>query len=188
MEPPSLPPTPFLQIERAVAPIAFPDPALEHVLRQRLFPGDNGAACMRQQGVRYVYNRMDLDGDRNPETLVALLGRQICGTTGCPLLLLKDLGQAITPLQTIWGFQSALVVGERRNQGWLDLILPQAKGEGGRALLVSHDGTRYPVLPEPSGTEGLSRPTRGVAALVIQERSALVQGHPLGCRLAEQGV
>jgi hypothetical protein len=183
MEPPPLPPTPHLLIDRAIAPISFPDPALEQVLRNHLFPpGSDPAACRRGGGLRYIYNRMDLDGDRAPETLVALLGRQGCTKGGCPVMLFKDLGPRIKPLQTLLGFHTALIVAEQQTGGWRDLILPQTEGgEGGRTTLLSHNGKGYPLVPPIDRAGTLPDFSRGVAALVVKESPYLVQGHPLGC-------
>lgn len=176
MEPPSPPQTPNVQIERAVAPIAFPDPALEQVLRG--YPG----TCQRQGGLRYIYNRVDLDGDRHPETVVALLGRQHCDNGGCPLLLLKDFGRTILPLQMIHGFQTTLVVAERRTFGWSDLILPRTRGpQSETPMLLSHNGRDYPISPPLNSGKSLSNPIRGVATLLVQPSPHQVQGHPLSC-------
>jgi len=183
MELPPLPATPLLQVERAIAPIAFPDPALEQVLRTHLFPpGSNPETCRQLGGWRYVYNRVDLNGDRTPETLVALLSRQSCGKEGCPVLLFKDFGSSLSLLQTIQGFHTTLVVAEGRTQGWHDLILPPLKvAGGGPAKRLSHDDGRYPDRPLGGGAGVLSLPTRGVAALVLKESPYLVQGHPISC-------
>ena len=183
MELPPLPATPLLQVERAIAPIAFPDPALEQVLRTHLFPpGSNPETCRQRGGWRYVYNRVDLNGDRTPETLVALLSRQSCGKEGCPVLLFKDFGSSLSLLQAIQGFHTTLVVAEGRTQGWHDLILPPLKiAGGGPAKRLSHDDGRYPDRPLGGGAGDLSLPTRGVAALVLKESPYLVQGHPLSC-------
>lgn len=180
MEPPPLPP---LQIERAVAPIAFPDAALEKVLRGHLFPtGSPLGACESQGGARYVYNRFDLNGDRQPETLVALLGQQRCGKEGCPLMLLRSMGDTLIPLQTIGGLHTAVVISERSSHGWRDLILPRTEGPGGwPPNLLAHDGLRYPAPLPPGGPATLESPVRGVSALAIKSRTHLVQGHALPC-------
>lgn len=185
MEPPALPLPPLLQVERAVAPIAFPDPALEQVLRHHLFPaGSKPEVCQRLGAVRYAYNRVDLDGDRQPETLVALLGPQTCGPQGCPVLLLKEFGRRITPMQTIWGFRSSLVVSDSRSQGWRDLLFAEPRSpEGGPPRRLSHDGSGYVNRPEDSTRQGWSQPMAGMAALVIKPSPYLVQGHQLSCPL-----
>lgn len=203
MEPPSLPPQAAVVVERAVAPIAFPDPALETVLRRQLFPpGSPPGACEKQAGVRYIYNRIDLNGDQTPETLVALLGRAACGSEGCPLMVLRDLGMGTTPVQTIGGFRSAVVVSQGRTAGWRDLILPQGRlGESQAAPVLRHNGLRYaartdqaaldPRASRPPGNPSLDRASqdrapldgraRGVMALAIQPRDYRVQGHLLPC-------
>lgn len=178
---PPPPPASILRIERTVAPIAFPDPALETVLRGQLSPsGSTPGACAHQGVVRYVFNRVDLDGDRQPETLVALLGQRRCARHGCPLLLLKTLGDRLLPLQTIEGFHHTLVVSERRSQGWLDLVLPQNPEDGmAPPRVLSYTGEAYPAVARAGGDRAL--PTRGVAALVLNSSRYAVQGHPLTC-------
>lgn len=183
MELPPLPPIPLLQIERAVAPIAFPDPALEKTLHGVLFPpGSPPGACQKQGGARYVFNRFDLDGDRQPETLVALLGQRRCGPQGCPLLLLRSVGDSLVPLQTLAGLRSSLVVSERRSHGWKDLILPPADGAAGSLpRWLIHNGQRYPAPSEPAATVAPLQPSRGITALALKASPYLVQGHPLPC-------
>ena len=136
-----------------------------------------------------MFNRVDLDGDREPEILVALLGQRRCGKEGCPLLLLRSAGESLLPLQTLAGLHTALVVSERRSHGWRDLILPPAEGAGASApRWLIHNGARYPTLSEPGGTDVLREPARGVTALAIKQSPYLVQGHPLPCppRLRDQ--
>ena len=182
MELPPLPSIPVLQIERAVSPIAFPDPALERVLQGILFPaGSAHGACQQDGGARYVFNRFDLDGDRQPETLVALLGQRRCGPQGCPVVLLRGLGESLVPLQTISGLRSALVVSERRSHGWLDLILPAAGDGTGPSQRLSHNGAGYPAPAAEGGWEAPEQPIRGVTALALKTSPYLVQGHPLRC-------
>jgi hypothetical protein len=182
---PPPPPAAVVRIERTVAPIAFPDPALETVLetvlRGQLAPsGSTPGACAHQGVVRYIFNRLDLDGDRQPETLVALLGRRHCASHGCPLLILKSLGDQLIPLQAIEGFHHSLVVSERRSQGWLDLVLPQDPGDGmAPPRVLSHTGEAYPAGSGASADQVL--PARGVAALVLKPSPYAVQGHPLTC-------
>jgi hypothetical protein len=171
-----------VRIERSVAPISFPDPTLEAVLHGQLFPpGTTPEACMRQGGVRYVFNRFDLDGDRQPETLVALLGQKRCTSRGCPLLLLRSMGDQLIPLQMIEGFHHTLVVSEHRNQGWLDLILPREPADApAPPRVLVHTGARYPGVSPLEG-DRLALSTRGTAALVVKASPYLVQGHPLSC-------
>lgn len=178
-----LPPPPVLQIERAVAPIAFPDPALEKALRGFLFPsGSPARACHGQGGARYIFNRLDLDGDRQPETLVALLGQRRCGAAGCPLLILRNVGERFVPLQKIEGLQASLVVSERASHGWRDLILPPPEDGAGRfPRRLVHDGARYSGGTTAAGSVPLREPTRGVAALWFKTSPFLVQGHLLPC-------
>ncbi len=128
-----------------------------------------------------MFNRLDLDGDRQPETLVALLGQHRCGKEGCPVLLLRSVGDRLIPLQTITGLRSSLVVSERRSHGWQDLILPSSASPGPASLRLAHDGARYPSPSEAAGTEVLDQPTRGVTALALRTSPYLVQGHPLPC-------
>jgi hypothetical protein len=182
MELPPPAPIPLLRIERAVAPIAFPDPTLEQTLQGLLFPpGSPFGTCQQQGGARYVFNRFDLDGDRQPETLVAVLGRKPCGQEGCPVLLLRGAGESLLPLQTIAGLRSSLVVSERRSHGWLDLILPFSEEPGPVPLRLEHNGARYASRAEGTGGEGQGEPTRGVRALALEASPYLVQGHPLPC-------
>jgi hypothetical protein len=173
---------------------------LETALREALFPpGSPRQACQRQGGARYIFNRIDLDGDRQPETLVALLGQRRCGREGCPLLLLKSDGPRLVPFQRVMGLRSSLVVSERRNHGWLDLILPpDAEGSAGPPLRLTHDGAAYataadaaavsassPATAPAAGVRAAPVPlTLGVSALSLRTSPWLVQGHALPCPAA----
>ena len=67
------------------------------------------------EGDRYYYNRVHLDGDGQPEVLVQVSGRWVCGTGGCPLFVLKRLASVCRRYGGVaWlGLQSWLVIDEQ---------------------------------------------------------------------------
>ncbi len=93
---------------------------------------------------RYVYARVDLNGDGQDEVLVYTLGSVFCGTGGCNLLLLAPAADGYTLVNEFPITQNPVVVSESRTAGWNDLYRLEAGG-GAKATYVRHafDGKRY---------------------------------------------
>ena len=93
---------------------------------------------------RYVYARVDLNGDGKEEVLVYTLGSIFCGSGGCNLLLFTPAQDGYTLVNEFPITQNPVVVSESRTAGWSDLYRHEAGG-GAKASYVRHafDGKRY---------------------------------------------
>jgi len=94
---------------------------------------------------RYVYGRVDLDGDGRDEVFVYLLGSVFCGTGGCNLLLFAGdprLGYEMVSLFPI--SRLPVIVSATKTAGWHDLFR-QESGGGAKPSYVRHvfDGKKY---------------------------------------------
>jgi heat shock protein HslJ len=112
---------------------------------------------------RYVYGRVDLNGDGQDEVLVYLLGSIFCGTGGCNLLLLESAGDGYALINEFPISRVPVIVSPGRTGGWNDLFRPESGG-GAPPSFVRHafDGARYvererlPAEPAPAGTRILA--------------------------------
>jgi heat shock protein HslJ len=93
---------------------------------------------------RYVYGRVDLNGDGRDEVFVYLLGSIFCGTGGCNLLLFTDTNNGYSLINEFPISRLPVIVSAKRTKGWHDLIRLES-GSGAEASYVRHtfDGNRY---------------------------------------------
>lgn len=124
---------------------AVPDPSLEAAIRDHT-PAYTGAAVDAGGGVRarYVYNRVDLNGDGKDEVLVYLLGPFFCGTGGCTFMVFQYAGGQYRLVNDFPITRPPVVVAPLAARGWHDLIRLESGG-GAPAMFVRHvfDGARY---------------------------------------------
>ena len=93
---------------------------------------------------RYVYGRVDLNGDGRDEVLVYLLGSIFCGTGGCNLLLFTQTQNGYSLINNFPISRLPVIVSTKRTKGWNDLIRLESGG-GAKASCVRHtfDGKHY---------------------------------------------
>jgi heat shock protein HslJ len=93
---------------------------------------------------RYIYGRVDLNGDGEDEVLVYLLGSIFCGTGGCNLLLFTDGEDGYSLVNNFPISRLPVIVSPERTEGWNNLIRPESGG-GAEPSYVIHtfDGERY---------------------------------------------
>jgi heat shock protein HslJ len=123
-----------------------PDPAVEDAIR-RASPSYTRAGVDVEGGVgrgRYVYSRVDLNGDGRDEVLAYLLGSIFCGTGGCNLLLFTDDQTGYTLVGKFPISRVPVIVSPATGSGWNDLWRLESGG-GAPATYVRHcfDGSRY---------------------------------------------
>ena len=101
---------------------------------------------------RYHYHSVDLNGDRQNEQIVQVMGPMTCGTGGCTTLILEDAsnhtpsGYDVVTQMTVVNFP--VVVSDRTASGWNDLLVMVSGGgaqPGYREL--KFDGQSYPTNP-----------------------------------------
>ena len=165
------------------------DPAIEAAIltafpsytRRSVDSGDAGALA------RYVYARVDLNGDKQDEVLAYVTGRDVCGTGGCPLLLLGRNAEGYRVINSFPVSRLPVTVSPQRTGGWNDLVRLESGG-GAPASSVTHtfDGTRYverartPANAVPPGTRYLvgELGSRTGATLTPQTEEAAAANRP----------
>jgi hypothetical protein len=117
---------------------------------------------------RYFYNRIDLNGDNTPETIVYLVGRSTCGTGGCKTLIFQsDRAYRLVSEMTL--MNQPIIVTENRSNRWKDLVTHVAGGGASPGYrLLRYDGRGYPT--NPSTQPSLPNPTYLSGTAVIGDR------------------
>ena len=112
---------------------------------------------------RYLYSRVDLDGDGRDEVFVYTLGSIFCGTGGCNLLLFTPGPDGYSLVDEFPISRTPVIVSPEKTGGWNDLIRLESGG-GAPAAHVRHafDGEHYvererlPTEPTPEGRKVLA--------------------------------
>lgn len=202
MDPP-LPPGAEPSVLRTVPPLTQPDRSLEQALRLQLFPVrvDDGQGhgpdpgsqeweqarrtliwrqCEQAGPLRYVWSRVDLNGDGAPEVAATVVGPFVCGTGGCPLLIFQQRRGRLQPITAMGLFKEPLIVSDQKTKGWRNLI-SRVRWDAGRSTyaLLTFDGRSYPTNPSVPPARPLQGTERGVAHLGW-DPSGRAQ-HPLPC-------
>jgi heat shock protein HslJ len=123
---------------------------------------------------RYVYARVDLNGDGKDEVLVYTLGSVFCGTGGCDLLLFTPSQGGYALVNDFPITRNTVVVSDHKTAGWSDLFRHEAGG-GASSSYVRHvfDGKHY---VEKERTKGKQAPP---GRRVFDEDLAFDKGIPL---------
>lgn len=93
---------------------------------------------------RYVYGRVDLNGDGKDEVFVYLLGSIFCGTGGCNLMLFTETDDGYTLVNDFPISRLPVIVSASKTDGWNDIIRLESGG-GAPPTYVTHafDGKNY---------------------------------------------
>ena len=93
---------------------------------------------------RYIYSRVDLNGDGKDEVFVYLLGSIFCGTGGCDLLLFTDGENGHSLVNNFPISRLPVIVSPERTEGWNNIIRLESGG-GAAASYVTHtfNGQHY---------------------------------------------
>ncbi len=119
-----------------------PDPAIEQAVRHAA--PDYRRDIVRQEMARYLYGRVDLDGDGKEEVLVYLLGSFFCGSGGCTMMLFTEDENGHRLVNNFPITRTPVIVSPNRTEGWNDLWRVEYGG-GASPGYVRHafDGTKY---------------------------------------------
>jgi hypothetical protein len=120
-----------------------PDAGIEQAIVENM-GGDRAALA----NTRYYYDRIDLSGDGQPETLVYLNGAFSCGSGGCTMLVMEPQGNAYKVLSKMTLVHAPVIVSTEKTAGWNDLII-SVSGGGAEAhyARMQFDGSKYPRNP-----------------------------------------
>ncbi|HEY9296981.1 MAG TPA: hypothetical protein VIQ31_11520 [Phormidium sp.] len=123
-----------------------PDAKLERaILRDYL---TNYSETNPENYVRYYYNRLDLNGDNQPEVIVYLLGSYVCGSGGCSALIYTPKGQDYQLISRHTLVNPPILVTPQRNSGWKNLVfLTRGGGAKPEYNLMRFNGRTYPLNP-----------------------------------------
>ena len=112
---------------------------------------------------RYVYSRIDLNGDGRDETFVYLLGPSFCGTGGCNLLLFTRGADGYALVNEFPISRTPVVVAPTKTEGWSDVFKLESGG-GAKPSYAKYvfDGKQYverermPAVNAPEGVAVLA--------------------------------
>lgn len=121
-----------------------PDPAIEAAVLQAAPDYTRAMVDIDGRKARYVYGRVDLDGDGRDEVFVYLLGSIFCGTGGCNLLLFTRADDGYSLVNTFPISRLPVIVSDVKTAGWNDLVRLESGG-GAAPSYVRHtfDGKKY---------------------------------------------
>lgn len=93
---------------------------------------------------RYVYGRVDLNGDDNDEVFVYLLGSIFCGTGGCNMMLFTEGKDGYSLVNDFPISRLPVIVSAEKTGGWNNLVRLESGG-GAPPTYVTHifDGKHY---------------------------------------------
>jgi len=196
-------PPPLAPPGSVIPALATPDPHVEQAIRLRLFHGPLAAtpakagdpetteweqaratgsrpACGDVGPLRYLFNRVDLDGDAQLETVVVVLGSYACASGGCTLLIFRSTESGLSLVAENGLFQSPLQVISVRHRGWLDLTMPASiDGAPGGVMNLQFNGRTY--RPAAASPRGAPPPPSGTVVLELLPIPFERLGHPLPC-------
>jgi len=139
-----------------------PDAALEAAILKASPDYSREMVAIGGVKARYVYGRVDLNGDGRDEVFVYLLGSIFCGTGGCNLLLFTPSDDGYSLVNEFPISRLPVIVSVATTNGWHDLIRLESGG-GAKPSYVRHtfDGKEYvererrPADKAPEGTRYL---------------------------------
>lgn len=128
--------------------------------------------------VRFAYSSLDLNGDRTKELIVHIMGRRLCGSGGCPTLVLEPEGESYKLITEITITRLPIRVFVSTSNGWRDISV-RVKGGGvlkGYEAVLCFDGNTYPSNP----TIAPAKRARGnaIAHTAIDYKSKLWRLYP----------
>ena len=100
------------------------------------------------EGIRYFYNKTDLNEDDKLEVIVYLVGAYSCGTGGCTTLIFQSFDSDYRLISNLTLVNNPIIVSNKKTNGWHDLNLYiSGVGINSNYHVVSFDGQEYPSNP-----------------------------------------
>ncbi|MBC2854961.1 hypothetical protein H3N56_00380 [Cetobacterium sp. 2A] len=98
--------------------------------------------------ISYLYNKIDLDGDKKPEIIVYAYGPMVGGTGGDSGLILKERSEGYDTISKFTNLRVPIIISDKTTHGWKDIIL-EVYGGGGPSgtVVMKFDGKKYPSNP-----------------------------------------
>ncbi|HSN71466.1 MAG TPA: hypothetical protein VLT59_08145 [Steroidobacteraceae bacterium] len=137
-----------------------------------------GEAMEYDSSARYFAARVDLNEDGRKDFIALVAGPMVCGTGGCPVIVLTPQGSEYRVVSRLSVVQPPVRLSPRSTNGWRNLIV----GIGGGGLPAGHaelrfDGASYPLNPTVAPAER----TQDLAGseILIPEFESYLDGKPL---------
>lgn len=130
--------------------------------------------------VRYYYNRLDLNGDNQPEIIVYLVGSYVCGSGGCSAFIYTPKGQDYQLISRHTLVNSPILVTSQRTSGWKNLVF-LASGGGAKPAynLMRFNGRTYPLNPSVQPAVPANSTLTGIGLFADSFSSSGVRLKPL---------
>lgn len=98
--------------------------------------------------VSYLYNKVDLNNNRNNEVIVYLEGSKFCIENGCTVVILKDMGKNYSVISKIIGARNPIIVSDEKTNGFKNIII-KVDSRNGEPIYneLKFNGNSYPLNP-----------------------------------------
>ena len=95
--------------------------------------------------VHYMYNKVDLNGDKKPEVIVYAYGPMLGGSGGDSGLILKEVSEGYQVISELSLVRTPIIISDNKTKGWNDIIMEVSGGGAtpGQAVL-KFNGKKYP--------------------------------------------
>jgi hypothetical protein len=108
---------------------------------------------------RYVYGRVDLNGDGRDEVMAYLMGSFFCGTGGCTLQLFTESQDGYAPVTQFPLSRTPVIVAATKTAGWNDLFRIESERRRRTSSTCStgrSTSSANGCLPTPHRTESVA--------------------------------
>jgi len=141
--------------------------ALKEVLKQYLKQQD----VENEGSTRYIASFVDLNDDGKKEVIVHVIAQSLCGTGGCPTLVLVPQQSSFSIVARIAITHPPIRVLKAKSHGWHDLAVWVAGGgiQPGYEADLPFDGEIYATNPTVPPAHKLSPPSAG--SVVISDNA-----------------
>ncbi|MEG0772094.1 hypothetical protein [Clostridium sp.] len=105
---------------------------------------------LNEKGIRYYYNKVDLNDDGVPEIFAYLVGSSVCCkiTGACQAAIFKVEHGQYKLLSKIILIKKPLIISDERTNGYRDIITMVDSGEESNVFVrTRYDGITYPMVP-----------------------------------------
>lgn len=107
---------------------------------QKKFKSDLDKNLIDSLSRKFIFFEYDLNGDSQKEIFVGLTGPYFCGSGGCSIMLLDNLGNEISNF-TVSDYP--VVIDNNKSKEWKDLFILS----NGKYHIMKFDGKKYPSNP-----------------------------------------
>jgi hypothetical protein len=105
---------------------------------------------LNEDGIRYYYNKIDLNDDGVPEIFAYLVGSSVCCqiTGACQAAIFKVENGQYKLLAKIILIKKPFIISEDKNNGYRDIMAMVDNGTAGNFFVrIRYDGKTYPMIP-----------------------------------------